>query len=250
MERTADQGGSGEQVVLSTGPSRFYFLGRYAIFIFLISLSLISVFLGPDLVARLSFEVPQPMFFSPFIMVFIALVWAEIPIQTIKYTLTDSKIIEERGVLSKSYESVSYSQITDTILEIKFRERFFGLGDIRINTAGAEDYEIMLKGVKNPEEVQELIENQLREGMELSDESIHKLAQEIGKSSRNSFQRINELRDELEEIEEEKWELREEFDNYELDERQFDSEMNQLERREEEIRQKLRELENRVRENI
>lgn len=240
-----------EKILLTTKPSRLYFAKIYGLFVFFLALGVLSFLFGPQAASQYEMEIqlPRLAYLAPLLISPIFLIWAELARIGHRYSLTDQKVIKEEGIFSKAFKSVRYDQITDTTLEMNFTERMFSLGDIAISTAGTTGYEVVLKGLNDPREIKSMIEQQMEQGIKLSEESIQELAEKIGGGSRE-INEINELRQELREIEENKRELRERFDNYELEERQFDQRMQELDREESEIRDKLEKLEEELRRDI
>jgi len=68
----------------------------------------------------------------------------------IMYHFTDSKIIVEKGIFDKTWQSLYYSDITHAELVQNFEERIFDVSDLHIATAGESSMEVTLNGVKDP----------------------------------------------------------------------------------------------------
>lgn len=217
---------SGEEVEESTSPSRFdsrYFKWHMIALVFLI-LGAVSGF--TSLVASV---LPSPstrwlfagFFGAIFFLVFLA---TEIRRYFVGYYFTDRKLIEEVGIFSKDVKTVRYDNITDTHLDKDFMERIFGLGDLRINTAGSDLQEVVLTGLSNPEHYKTLISRKSSEREEDysddfgEDRGVEKgreerrdeaLAEDTGGTDRDIQSRIGEL-------EMKKSQLEEMFDRGEL----------------------------------
>lgn len=238
---------SREEELLVTRPSRLYYINRYLFMAFFLVLGILSIIFGPQFISEYGIKLPELVFYSPFLLTPFPIIWAEVSRLRTRYHLTDQKVVEERGIFSKEFESITYSQITDTTLQVSFGERFFKIGDIAISTAGSSNYAVILSGVRRPHEFQDIIEKQRQEGVRLSKESIKQLAEEISESSGRVFEEMNELRREIEEIEREKESLREKLDRYDITEQEFDRRIDELNREEEEMEGRLEELEEKVR---
>ena len=57
------------------------------------------------------------------------------------YTLTDHRIILERGVLSRYSESIALDRIQNTVIRRPLGDRLIGAGDIEIESAGRDGVE-------------------------------------------------------------------------------------------------------------
>jgi len=75
------------------------------------------------------------------------------------YALTDSRLIIHRGWLSTDAVCVDYQKITDiTVIEPFFECLLMGSGDLRVDTAGTPDHEIILRHIARPYEVRKKLE--------------------------------------------------------------------------------------------
>jgi len=77
------------------------------------------------------------------------------------FYLTDKKVIHEFTFLSRKISSAPYERIQDLHLTQNLIERILNIGTLHINTAGTSRMEIKLFGIKNPEEIKKIIENQI-----------------------------------------------------------------------------------------
>ena len=59
------------------------------------------------------------------------------------YTLTDRRIVLQRGVLSRSTESISLDRIQNTVIRRPLGDRFIGAGHIDIESAGRDGVETL-----------------------------------------------------------------------------------------------------------
>ncbi len=84
---------------------------------------------------------------------------------SIKYTITNKRVITKRGILGRKVDEIDLAHIRNVSLRQDFSGRTFGYGDILIGTAGTAGYEIILTGVKHPQDIMTLIKDlQKREG--------------------------------------------------------------------------------------
>jgi len=74
-----------------------------------------------------------------------------------KLTITDQRVILRRGLLSKKTSEVSINDIRKIGTEQRFLQRIFGVGTMTISTAGTSGVEISVSGFKKPDELKNLI---------------------------------------------------------------------------------------------
>jgi uncharacterized membrane protein YdbT with pleckstrin-like domain len=75
-----------------------------------------------------------------------------------KLTVTETDVLFEKGLLSKSRSEVNIDSIRTVKVHQTFGNRIFGTGKIELYTAG-DTPEIVALGMPNPNEVRELIRN-------------------------------------------------------------------------------------------
>jgi membrane protein YdbS with pleckstrin-like domain len=80
----------------------------------------------------------------------IPLVGAFLEMIKTEYVITNKRVYAKTGLLSRKATDASFDKITDASISQSFSGRLFGYGDVRINTAGTQTYEIIFKGVPNP----------------------------------------------------------------------------------------------------
>lgn len=69
----------------------------------------------------------------------------------VMYHFTDREIIEEEGFFNKDFNSIPYERIQDVVLDEEIEERIFDVGDLHIRTAGTDNSEQVLNGLRDPE---------------------------------------------------------------------------------------------------
>ena len=77
------------------------------------------------------------------------------------YYLTSKRIIYNLTWLSKTETSIQFSKIQNVELKQSLIKRIFGYGSVYIDTSGGNDYEMIIKNVKNPQEVKRIVEAHL-----------------------------------------------------------------------------------------
>lgn len=77
---------------------------------------------------------------------------------TIKYLITNKRVIIKRGLIGQSAISADYSRITDVSVEQGiFGRLLLHSGTIFLNTAGGDTEELELKWIQNPFSVKDII---------------------------------------------------------------------------------------------
>lgn len=99
----------------------------------------------------------------PVALSLILIFYSEIDRLRQKYYLTNHRAITEEGILSKNWEHASYNRITDVKFSQNFTERFFGVGDLMISTAGSDEFELELEGVPDPAKFERFIAKKIEE---------------------------------------------------------------------------------------
>ena len=74
-----------------------------------------------------------------------------------KYSMTEEKMLIDSGFLKKKQEEVRLYRILDMSLSRGLGQRIFGLGTITCNTADKTSPVLVIKNIKNSEEVKEQI---------------------------------------------------------------------------------------------
>ena len=74
-----------------------------------------------------------------------------------KYTCTAEKFIVESGIFSTKEEEIRLYRILDLTLERSFWQRIFGLGTICCDTVDKSSPRLVIKNIKSPRNVKELV---------------------------------------------------------------------------------------------
>jgi hypothetical protein len=74
-----------------------------------------------------------------------------------KYVITSERLKIIKGMFSRDVENFELIRIQDIDFKQNVSERMFGIGDITIRGADKSDEEIVIRNVKNPEAVYEVI---------------------------------------------------------------------------------------------
>lgn len=72
-------------------------------------------------------------------------------------TVTTERTIERTGILSRNTNEVRHADVRNVQVTQAFFQRMFGVGNIGISSAGQADVEIVVAGIRNPQEIADLI---------------------------------------------------------------------------------------------
>jgi len=85
------------------------------------------------------------------------LVW-RLSNRRIKLTVTNRRVIYEKGILSKKYTEIWLDDIKTVRLEQTFFERLLGCGTVILDSAGSTGAEIVMRGLRGAKRVVEMIQ--------------------------------------------------------------------------------------------
>lgn len=72
-------------------------------------------------------------------------------------TVTSERTILRKGILSRNTTEVRHDDVRNLQVNQTFIERMLGVGDLAISSAGQDELEIDIDGVRNPEQIAEYI---------------------------------------------------------------------------------------------
>ena len=79
------------------------------------------------------------------------------PISFTKYYISEDRLFIESGFLNIKVEEILLYRIKDISLELKLGQRIFGCGCIHIKSSDKTNPDVIIKNIKNPIDVKELI---------------------------------------------------------------------------------------------
>jgi uncharacterized membrane protein YdbT with pleckstrin-like domain len=82
--------------------------------------------------------------------------------KTVKYTLTDSKVEINKGLISHTTRNLPLRSIQDVVIKATVPQRLLGFGDIVIENATEENEEIILKNINTPKKYADILLKQIR----------------------------------------------------------------------------------------
>ena len=94
-------------------------------------------------------------------------IWADkkrilgIPMTFTYYALSDDRIFVETGLFNIQDDEALLYRIRDISMTRSFWQRIFGVGTVKIASTDKTSPDIILKNIKNPEDVKEMIHNRV-----------------------------------------------------------------------------------------
>lgn len=80
----------------------------------------------------------------------------------VRYTLTESKLEIDAGLISRTTRSVPLRRIQDVTVSASVMQRLLGFGDLMIDNASEEAGKVILKNINDPKERAEDVMKQMR----------------------------------------------------------------------------------------
>jgi len=149
-----------EQDIFSIRPTLLFVKAGYV-------LAVIGAFLLVAIIASLGLFISSPI--SAWIVVLIGLSLLLIPAyyhlqqKMVRYTLTDSKVEIDEGLISKTTRNVPLRIIQDVTVSANFYQRMLGFGNVEIENANESDNLIVLRNINSPKQhASELLEQMRR----------------------------------------------------------------------------------------
>lgn len=85
------------------------------------------------------------------------------PISFTKYEIKNERLYQETGLFNTHYDELLLYRITDLCLKRSLAQKIFGTGTIILSTKADSDKEVLLKNIKNPKKVKDLISRLVEE---------------------------------------------------------------------------------------
>jgi uncharacterized membrane protein YdbT with pleckstrin-like domain len=154
--RTARDEAADERVIFSIRPT-FLFIGIGYILaaVAAVGLStLLAMFAGQYISAPIAVLITLPLLLIP--------AFKHLRRNTIKYTLTDSKIEIDQGFLARKTRNIPLRNIQDVTVSSTIMQRLFNFGDLIIENANEVGGQTLLDNIPNPRRHAELLLRELR----------------------------------------------------------------------------------------
>ena len=115
---------------------------------------LLAMFAGQYISAPIAVLVTLPLLLIP--------AFKHLRRNTIKYTLTDSKIEIDQGLIARKTRNIPLRNIQDVTVSTTIPQRIFGFGDLVIENANEVGGQTLLDNIPNPRRHAELLLRELR----------------------------------------------------------------------------------------
>jgi uncharacterized membrane protein YdbT with pleckstrin-like domain len=144
-----------QEVIFTVSPTLKFVMAGYV-------LAVVAAFL---LVALFSMLLPGV---SPLITIFIGVLFLLVPAfyhlrqKLVRYSLTDTTIEIDRGLISRSTQNVPLRRIQDVTVTSTFFQRLLGFGDIVVDNASENGAKVVLDNIDSPRKYAEMLLQQIR----------------------------------------------------------------------------------------
>jgi uncharacterized membrane protein YdbT with pleckstrin-like domain len=81
----------------------------------------------------------------------------------VRYTLTDTMIEIDRGLISKTTQNIPLRRIQDVTVSATMMQRVLGFGNVIIDNASEDGGKVVLEGIDSPKKYAELLLKEMRE---------------------------------------------------------------------------------------
>jgi membrane protein YdbS with pleckstrin-like domain len=154
--RTARDEAEAERVIFSIRPTFLFIgIGYMLAAVAAVGLSiLLAMFAGQYISAPIAVLVTLPLLLIP--------AYKHLRRNTIKYTLTDSKIEIDQGFLARKTRNIPLRNIQDVTVSTTIPQRIFGFGDLVIENANEVGGQTLLDNIPDPRRHAELLLRELR----------------------------------------------------------------------------------------
>lgn len=79
------------------------------------------------------------------------------PFSFVKYEIKNERLYEQSGLFSTTYDELLLYKVIDMTLKQSLAQKIFGTGTIYLTTRADTSMQVVLKNIKNPKEVKDLI---------------------------------------------------------------------------------------------
>ena len=86
-----------------------------------------------------------------------------LPITFTRYSLSEDRLFLETGLLSLHQDEILLYRVRDISLRMTLGQRIFGVGSVLVLSSDKSMPELVLKNIKQPREVKELIHQQVEQ---------------------------------------------------------------------------------------
>jgi len=147
-----------EEVVFTVRPTLIFIKLGYALAVIASGLGLWS------LISLLATFTPIPAYISVLMALALLLIPAYYHLRrnTVRYTLTDSKMEIDKGLIARTTRNIPLSKIQDVTVSASIPQRLLGFGDLIIDNASEEGGITVLHNISKPRHYADLLLRELR----------------------------------------------------------------------------------------
>ncbi|HEV2801404.1 MAG TPA: PH domain-containing protein [Pyrinomonadaceae bacterium] len=155
-QTTRADGDDTERVIFSVRPTFLFIgIGYFLAAVAAVGLSiLLAMFAGQYISAPITLLLTLPLLLIP--------AYKHLKRNSIKYTLTDSKIEIDQGFISRKTRNIPLRNIQDVTVSTSIPQRIFGFGDLVIENANEVGGQTLLDNIPQPRRHAELLLRELR----------------------------------------------------------------------------------------
>ena len=73
------------------------------------------------------------------------------------------RVAQRQGIIAKNTSEVQIADLRNVVANQGILERMFGLGSVGLSTAGQSDFEIQMRGIRGPQKVVMIIQDQRKQ---------------------------------------------------------------------------------------
>jgi len=160
-ERLVSDGASGTalepQLIFTISPTlKFVYVG-YALTVIaaFLLVGIVSIFLASTVPVVASVILGMALLLIP--------LYYHLRKKLVRYTLTDTTIEIDRGLISRTTQNIPLRRIQDVTISATMTQRMFGFGDVIIDNASEEGGKVILDDIDTPKKYAELMLRQMRQ---------------------------------------------------------------------------------------
>lgn len=88
-----------------------------------------------------------------FLLGIFLIVYKILECKNIQYAITNKRVRVKHGIVGRKITEIRIRDIRSVVMQQSVIERIFKLGSIAISTSGTAGYEVVLKGISQPEKI-------------------------------------------------------------------------------------------------
>lgn len=153
--RTVQAGELGKRIFSITPTTKFVWAGYAAALLAAIIVIVIASVLFP--VVHYVFVVPAAL------LLLLIPLYFHIKQKLIRYTLTDTSIEIDNGLISRTTQNIPLRRVQDVTVTMTILQRLLGYGDIAMDNASEDGGKVVLDNIDSPREYADLVLKQMRQ---------------------------------------------------------------------------------------